>query len=321
MASNQPHKRRAPNDGGEDLPADDPFEEFKKQMFAHVDKTVEDFAQKTTASTIALVKKQEEKNERRFNSIERDLAAVQASNESVARDQAETRAAIEALQAALAQAEAQIPIKETLDLNEFNRNVDSTILRVNCPEKVSKDVVNRTLRPWLAEAECEDDSTAALLGPNEGHRFVIHFKGIIGTAKLRLGKARSLLRNHGGDRRTWPSFRTIAGGSCDRLFIDVDKNPCQQKREYSARKLRDALLHLYPANSGKNFHCNQADGLLSINSEPLAMVEPHNDSEPSKLKWLLAAVAKFDIDRDAVAAEYRNRCNSRPPLQDLPWSG
>ena len=46
-------------------------------------------------------------------------------------------------------------IAETLNLDEFNRKVDSTILRINCPEEVYKTELANILRPWLQDADCD----------------------------------------------------------------------------------------------------------------------------------------------------------------------
>ena len=229
--------------------------------------------------------------------------------------------AIQNLQKALAVAESAIPIKDTLDLNEFNRQVDSTILRVNAAEIVTKLEVKRVLLSWLADADCNSNDKAEIFGAKAERRFTIQFKGNAGYAQRNLNKGRALLRNPQGGWREFPQPPIAAGGATTKVYVDVDKNPYQLKREGDERRLRDSFKHFYES---KRIHFNRADGLFSFNGVPLALLETNNDDLPSNvgyIKWKLAAVAPAEIDRDAVLANYRSRARIRTPVADVAKSG
>lgn len=300
----------------------DPLDELRAQITAHVDAAVgnaiSDFSKRTLESTLEYHKKQEAKNEKRFALIERDLADTRVSQDKLHKSQHDSWKAISELQRALAVAEATIPIRESLDLDDFNRPVDATILRVNVPELVTKTELRNAIRPWLSDADCPSDDRAELLGPESGRRFTIHFKGMAGLATNRLRKARSLLREPGGNWRSFPQLTTTAGGTVDKFYIDVDKNPCQLKRERDGKRLHRSLVELYP---DQHFHFNRADGLVSSRALPLALIEPTNDDASSKVKWHLKAVARAEVDKEKVLENYRGRARAVLSVDGVEWSG
>ena len=267
--------------------------------------------------TAELVKKVDQRMEKRLSVIEQDLDSVQKGHSSLEASQATQQKAIEQLQQALAVAEACVPIKDTLDLNEFNRRVDCTILRINTSDLVSKPEVERALRPWLMEAGC-DDGKAKILGPDSSRRFVVQFKGSAHSAKLAASKARSLLRGHDGSWRHFEPPSLAAGGGTTDIYINVDKNRCQQKRERDFKWLRGSFVDKYP---NKKSHFNRVDGLTSYKGVPLAQLEPQNDNLPSDIKWNLAAVADAAVDREDIKADYKLNAKTRTSAADVQWSG
>ena len=86
-----------------------------------VDSAIQSHAQKQVAATIKLIKKQDLKAEKRFNVIEKDIADLHRDQAACERKQEVHWEAIQNLQKAVAVAEATIPIKDKLDLYEFNR--------------------------------------------------------------------------------------------------------------------------------------------------------------------------------------------------------
>ena len=208
-------------------------------------------AQKQVAATIELVKKQEQKTEKRFNVVEQDLANLHRDHSALERSQEVQRAAITELQKALAVAESAIPIKDKLDLTEFERQVDSTILRINTGGIVTKHEVTRVLTPWLTDADCGTTDKAEIYGADAGRRFTIQFKGNAGYAQRNLNKARSLLKDQSGVWRQFPEPTLAAGATKTKVYVDIDKNACQLKREGDGKRLRDSLKHLY---GSKHFH-------------------------------------------------------------------
>ena len=300
------------------------LEALRAQLMQHVDQTVhkaiKDFSQKTLSATMEYQKKQEQKSEKRLSKIEQDQEDMRRSQQKLEKSLEDQHAIVSELQKALAVAEAVIPIKDNITTDDFNRPVDCTILRVNLPEEVPKAELASALRPWLEEADCESTAKADVLGPDSGKRITIHFKGMAGVAFNRLKKARSLLRLSGGTWRSFPAVPTTAGGSCSQIYIDVDKNPCQQKRERNGKQLRQALEKLYPIKN-KDFRLNRVDGLITFKGTPFALIDPQNDSNPSNVRWHLEGVSAADVDRDIILAEYRRLTKPRISAADVQWSG
>ena len=300
----------------------DPLEELRAQLTAHVDSAIgsaiSDFSKRTLESTIEFHTKQEAKFEKRFSYIERDLADARSSQDKLSKSHEDSWKAISDLQRALAVAESAIPIRENLDLTDFNRPIDATILRINVPEIVSRNELRSAIRSWLVDADCPTDDRAELLGPESGQRFTVHFKGMAGLATNRLRKARSLLREPGGTWRSFPQLATAARGVVDKFYIDIDKNPCQLKRERDGKRLIKSMQELYP---DANFRFNRTDGLISTGALPLALLEPGNDSDPSKVKWHLPAVAQGDFDREKILANFCARAQSSFSAATVQWSG
>jgi len=296
----------------------DDLEQFRKDMLAHMS----DLHQKSLDSTMQLFSKCDVKNEKRFNAIEKDVASLHKDQESLRRSQEESWAAIRDLQKALAVAEAAVPLKDKLDFGDFNRRVDCTILRIKTDEIVPKTEIERVLRPWLEEAEC-DARLAEIVGPDSNRHFTIQFKGNAGIANANLKKARSLLRDEHGWRTFTPC--TAPGGSTTTsLYIDIDKNPRQKKCEADGKRLRDAFQQLYPRERCKDkpIFWNRVDGLFTIKGELLARIVPENDDQPSHVEWHLAIVAKHGIDRDAVRNNYHSRARLTPAAaaSSIAWS-
>lgn len=300
----------------------DPLEELRAQLTAHVDASVtsaiSDFSKRTLDSTLEYHKKQEIKNEKRFNLIERDIALTKVSQDKMQKSQEEHWKAISELQRSLAVAESAIPIRENLDLDDFNRQIDATILRIHVPEIVAKDELYNGIKSWLSDADCSTRDRAELLGPVSGRRFTVHFKGMAGLATNRLRKARSLLREPGGGWRAFPQLTTTSGGVADKIYIDIDKNPFQLKRERDGKRMHRALMELYP---DKHFHHNRNDGLISFGGLPLALIEPKNDAGSSTVKWHLPAVLNAEIDREKILENYRARNTTSLLAADVQWSG
>jgi hypothetical protein len=326
MATEQKRARGDDDNGGDSssLTHED-LDEFRKQLMVDVDASISKsitefgniFGPRAFSSTAELVKKLDVKTEKRFSTVEKDLNELRHGHASLQRQQEEQQKQIKDLQQAMAVAEATVPIKDTLDFNEFNRQVDSTILRINTGEHVNKGDITRILRPWLLEADC-DESEAEIMGHDVARRFIIQFKGSAGLAVRYLKKAQQLLRDQHGSWRTFDEPQLAASGGSTKLYIDFDKNACQQKRERDGKRLKQSFQQLYPS---KVFNFNRADGLFTYKGVPLALREPQNDNLPSGVKWNLSAVADAEVDRDAVLADFKTKAKSKASASDVAWSG
>ena len=311
------------NDGPPAALSQDDLEQFRLQLMgdvnASINKSISEFgntfAPKVFAATTDLVKKLDQKTETRFSIIEKDLNDLHRSFEKLQHVQGEQRQALQEAERVLAIAETAPPTRANIDLTDFERQVDVCILRVNTAGPVTTVEVNRVLRPWLLEADC-DESKAEITSPDVGQRFVIRFKGPPGIAERFLRKAHQLLRDQRGVWRTFEP-NIAAGGGSTRAYVDFDKNGCQQKRERDGKRLRQSLQQLY---ADKNIRFNRNDGLFSYLGAPLARMDPQNDDQPSRIQWNLPAVVNAQIDRDAILADYRARAPARATAANVTWT-
>ena len=297
---------------------DDPLEDFRRAMFAHVDKSLSDLSVKIMDSTIDLVRRSDAKNQARFSEQQEEIDTIKAKQDAMAEENAKTWKVIADLQKSIATAEQAIPIKDKLDDALFDRDLDATILKIGSPENITKIALTAALAPWLQEADIAPEATE-VQGPTAGKRFTLQFKGGAGLASNRAKKARSLLYNPStGWRKFDPIPNAAAGGpSTGTLFIDFDKSFKQIKQERDARKLKTILTDWYPE---ARIYLNRTDAYFTIGGKPLAILEALNSNNPSLLKWNVPVAQEFEIDRDAVYKKYQEvaRSTSAPP-PDVQW--
>ena len=105
--------------------------------------------------------------------------------------------------------------------------------------------VKTCLASWLREADTWGDEKVELRGDKIAKRFRLVFKGDMHTATRRAAKARTLLRTRDG-WRAFPSFRSATGKVLNKVYIDVDKNACQVRKEREVKVLLRVTLALLP---------------------------------------------------------------------------
>ena len=256
------------------LSVEEQVAQLRTELFTHVDTCVKASMDKTMDTTTRLAKNLEASTNARLNDIQANIDKLNSSQDKQQDEMANMRAQIEALNARLdlaSQVPEQAPV---VDTTNWQRPVDQTILRLNIPDPATKSELRKAILPWMEDAKCHFPDDVLLQGPDAGTRFVLKFVGPPGIAINRMRRARDLLRTADDNWREFPNYPTTNNGTSNCIYVDVDKNPEQLKRERDAKRLRAALASCHP---GLNIRLNKLDGFITVDGKPLAMVVPSND--------------------------------------------
>ena len=265
----------------------------------------------------SLIRQSEEKMDKKITDLSISVAACETAADYLREEQKKQAIMVGKMQSVLGVMEEAQPMREAFDDSNFMRNIDASILRVNLLAECSKIQLDTALRAWLAEADCEDNSKAELVGNAKGLRFILQFKGAAGFAGRNARKAKTMLRNRDG---TWKTFSvtTIDGEVTDKVFIDFDKNPQQLKRERDGKKLLFVLKENYP---DKRFRYDKADGFFSIFGKPLATIDAQPDDFPSSVKWNAVCAIENGINRETIASQFAQKAQTAASrARDVSWT-
>jgi len=276
----------------------------------HVDQSTRNMQDSITNAFSSAVRQLDERNERRFLTLEADLSSTTTSLDKVEKEQASMWKTIRMLQQDLQTAEASAPLRDPGDsaTERFDRKIDVTILKVNTKEMVAKDAMATVMSTLLEEADIRNDQYS-IQGMELAKKFTIRFTGTAQTAERRANKVFGLLRREDG---SWRKFTcpTPAQRECD-LFIGTDKSPKQVKTEMEGKRLwqsfKDKYAHLNP-------HFLRKEGIIQIGWVPVAKLEIQPGEEPTQILWNNKAVSDHGIDKDALVASFRLFRNPSEPV-------
>ena len=166
------------------------------------------------------------------------------------------------------------------------------IVRLNSAGAVGKDVLLAKLESILDDATIPRASWE-LLGPPQGRRFVVAFKGAIGNGAIVASKFLRYLRND-GDYRNFDINGT-------KLFFAEDKARCQVVMEQKARRLFNVLREQYPE---LDFRLIKNAGSISVKGRKLAKVVAESFDDVH-VEWNAPAAAEESIDCQAVLEQWK----------------
>ena len=122
--------------------------------------------------------------------------------------------------------------------------------------------------------------------------------------------AKSALRDR---NRQWRKFdySDAEGKKQDTIYVNVDRNRFQKKREADAKRLLRAC-HNAIDNCGSNLvkQSNiswiRHEGVITYKGKPLARLEPEDDDEPSSVKWCPNCLGSLPecLKRADILADY-----------------
>lgn len=288
------------------------FQHLKEQLVAGVTQRVEASTraagEQYMADTKTLLRRYDERVQAQFEEQGDRIALLDTSQQRMAEDFAAMQARVEACERALALAEQEVAAPPTGD--NWDRETDPTILVVGCAAHVAKDAVAPVLHEWLSEADIKRDHyhiEGALLAK----RFVVRMHGDKKLASRRASKAHMSLRTGGEWRRM--SVASPAGDDIA-LYVGIDKNGKQQATERQGKILRQAVQEVV----GGDPHLLRRDGVVTINWQPLARVEPRQH-QPARVLFQGPLVQQMGVDREAIRAAFE-RLAGAPTAAQAAWS-
>jgi len=252
--------------------------------------------------------------EARFSAIDHSCSDLRKRQDAMDEGNKTMWATINKLQADMAVAETAVPVRDPVLLADtnFERVIDITILTVTTQAALAKDKVSEALTPWLDELQIASGGWK-LTGPALGKRFSIQFAGNAGLAENRQNKAFELLRN--SDRQWREFYATAPDGARTKIFIGRDKNQKMVKTEVGTKKLADIVKKLHPT---LDTFAKRADGIISVNWQPLIKLDVKAGKLPATLNWNIKAADDLHIDRELIATEFRKFEAAKN--QDVEWS-
>ena len=234
----------------------------------------------------------------RFAKIENDMLDVRSRQDTVEVEQREMRASLDKLSKSLAVA-VETPQERIAETDEYDRQIDLAIFRINAQVLVEKAGVAKELLDWLEQAGMAP-AEYELEGPALGKNFVLRFLGGAGGLPARRAKKAGQMLRDGG---VWKRFEVTspAEGRVP-IFIGGDKNPRQIATEKAVKELRNALVEAHP---GKKWHMLKRDGRIQLDFAPVARCRPQADGH-MVVEWAGNTVEKEGINKEEVLRIFRS---------------
>ena len=253
----------------------------------------------TMQSTVHTVAKELERSfqakfsvhDQRLSALEDRLAALEENKPIVI-------AAVQKLETGLAAAEAMVPPRLFVDTDDFERNVDPSIIRVRALDAVARQSIHEALAALRASMHLAGEFYT-IEGKEPGRNFSLRFSGATALAASRVRKFLSLQRTDGD----WTELSALTPDKKpSRIFLDPDKNKKQMRGELIFRKLLKATRAQHP---GLNAGGRKLDSIVCIDWVPLARIVVL-DPVKFKIEWNFAVVDGKHIDKAAIEAAVRS---------------
>ena len=300
--------KRANNNGGDDAELIDAasestkdelgehagiMESFKTEILGKMDAANNTMRQTILESVYECVNKIDATNQRRFSRQDAKLLDLEERLERLEGKGKQTETQLGALETGLAAANVAVPDPPRLDFDDFDRNVDHTVLKIRAVDPVSADAASAALSPVFEEMGLTDNDVE-LEGPQPGRAFTLRFKGAAGLAANRATKFLGLQKVNG----RWRDFmaKTPGGGGESKLYVDRDKNKRTTRAELIGRKLLSTLREKHP---GVNLFFKRSTLSISAGWSPLAKIIVESPSEFS-LRWNIPKAEELAVAKDEV---------------------
>ena len=251
------------------------------------------------SSTQELLRKYDASSQKRLASIEGSMHSLRANQDQVSNEQKKMREDLDKIKAQLLIAENASGIRDAIDNDNFDREIDPTIIKINSRKPVGHEFLKKAASDWLdpsfADLYKVQGETAELI-----KSITVQFKGIPVVAAKHVDRAlRSLRRDDG----SWTQLtaKDEAGESVN-IYAGPDKSSKQVRTEIDSKKLHTIFQQLYP---GTKFHLLRRDGVISVNFKKLARVVPQPDKE-TIIEWDFDTASSVSIDKIVVSGDFRN---------------
>eukprot|EP00972_Heterocapsa_arctica_P069423 10258372-Heterocapsa_arctica.AAC.1 len=228
----------------------------------------------------------------RLDRAELDIATLTNRMNEFEQASKQSEVAISSLRTAVAAAESTAPIAEALDLEDFDRELDLTIVRLRAQDAITHAALINSVDEIFKAMDSKPTDYKVIGQPLE-KSFIIQFTGATALAARRARKFISLQRSDEG----WKDFHAhTPDGSETRIYIDKDKNRKQIKTEVLGRKLLRILKTKFTA---KDFVNQKRTGIINSNLLPLARIVVLGP-ESHKIEWQVQYMEELGIDRDDI---------------------
>ena len=232
---------------------------------------------------------------KRFNSVEADVADLRASSSDLKQGQEDIRKELADLRRELAVPESSTPNRPWTDDKKFDRPVRDNVISINTgTTQVSLQAISKMVDDWLKELTIEPKHYSLNGGGSPLSKFWrLTFKGESGLASRRAHMAIDALRN---DEGKWTELFVDAGGSSVRAYAGPDKNPKMLATERLTKKLLEVCN---ASHAGLNCQMLKRDGIITTNAQKLILLTPNAD-KTYDLKWDNSLVAELDINKKTI---------------------
>ena len=266
-----------------------------------------------TENFTTVIRSVDSANQKRFGGIETELQALrQRMDDSENANQA-MRAQLGEMSKALAVAEQPQPTRKDLTADDWDKEPDHSILRINFAQGKhgTRVLIERAIKPWLEESNIKPGQWE-LIGPASSQNFSIKF---VGTQGLGARRARSAFTNLKDDAG---AYRKMVAEDLARqevaMFIDENKNQKQRKGETDARRMAKIMRAALP---DRNVAVIKRDFQVKIDFVPIVKFEPVRGEE-SKIRWNNKGLADLGLT-DQRAAYVERFSAPRPATAE--WDG
>lgn len=258
----------------------------------------------------SLVRALDSSSQSRFSAIEADLTDVNRRADKLGDEQAKMWQEIRQLRQGLAAAEVASSSHD-IPPDQFDRDPDLTLLRINCDELCTKTSLLATITSWMEEASLSTEQWS-LQGPEKtvAKSWTLRFNGAAGLAAKRVKKCMQLLRQPDGGWRqlsvTTPTDRIV------RVYADYDRSPKQKLTEMGAKRLHRAMQAVH---GDKTFHLLKREGAVCLDWKQVARVAPKPDRSFT-LQWKNKLVTELGLNKERITEAFEASV-SQP---DAHWS-
>eukprot|EP00973_Karenia_brevis_P002763 376129-Karenia_brevis.AAC.1 len=236
-----------------------------------------------------------------YTGMQQEVRALDTRMDKQEDEMAALRAQVAALQSRQEVAEKRFDLSAVAasgapGTDAYERPADPKVLKINTPDKVTKDELLRAITPWI-QRTCEDGQWELLAEQNIDKRFTIQFKGNPKSAADKAGRARWSLKSADGK---WEQLScTSTSGTNTQVYVAPDKNPRQVREETASKKLKQIICDKYARLRDKTAYV-RAEECIMYDWQELCQVQAPKATEDVQLLWIHSLADKLRINKDEV---------------------
>lgn len=253
----------------------------------------------------------DKKMESRLQPLEQGLATLQVGHERMATQQHEIWDAVRKLEQSVAQAESQVPSLPAPD-DRWDRPEDPIIIRVSCPEEISRDAAGVAVRQLLLDAQIDLAQVRIEGTADVSRRRIIKFTGEVGLAQRRVNKALGAMRISPANGESSLQKRPM-GKMLRSMWAEINTYAA-----YDAKPVRVGF-----GEPWQRF--GSPPKTTSASSRKISLLQSSDGEWPKSILSLQtlhpgffnnAAAAELGFDREAIQQKFEEMA---PSVEDISW--